>query len=206
MSDYERPEDVYIIKDSWTDEWKDVPGKWSLTHHARTRLQLRYDLTDGQIDELLESLDREILVRVPNRKERENTYTVQAMVDVRGIFLVAGCGTKTIITVLTPFFRFPGELTSNRLEVAHTDYLWTGDFDPSRRQSIERVVDINEGDDFASPFVPASELSETALHKRALSIANARIKELERQLCAIRSIVGVALGEDGHGDLGEDGE
>lgn len=33
--------------------------------------------------------------------------------------------------------------------------------------------------------------------QRALSIANARIKELERQLCAIRSVVGVALGEDG---------
>jgi len=59
----------------------------------------------------------------------------------------------------------------------------------------KKVICVETGKTFDSAVTASLSLG---LHKRALSIANARIKELERQLCAIRSVVGVALGDDVH--------
>ena len=188
---------VFVEKTEWADDWKDAPGRWSLTNHAEVRLRERYQLDDDAIIDMIEGLERENLVRVPNRRERENTYTVQTTVGEKGLFLVVAGGSKTIITVMTPFFRFPGEITSDRLEVQLTDYTWPAQEEGFKldRPTLEKIIDTNPPTEGTSPEedYPTESLGETELYKRGLQVANARIKELERQICAIRCICGTAL-------------
>lgn len=193
MSDFNNLK--FVEKTSWNDDWRDVPGRWALTRHAEIRLRERYQLGDDDIEDMLEGLDRENLVRVPNNRERENTYTVQTTVQGKGLFLVVQLGTKTIITVLTPFFRFPNELTCDRMEVQRTDYSWPAEEFSLERPAIEAIIESNPPteDEKASGYDAPESLDEVALYKRGLAVANARIRELERHVCAIKCLCATAL-------------
>lgn len=177
--------DRNYCKTQFKDEWKDVPGPWSLTRHAYNRLLGRYQLNQDQIEDMLENLDRENVVRVLCYNEQPNSYTVQTAVDGKGLFLIVELGTKRIITVLTPYFQFPGELTSVKFEVAQLDTTWS-----DCGEGFECVEEIVRGN--VKPSEDDHE-NDLELTQKALLLANNRIRELERELTAIKQICIVGL-------------
>lgn len=172
------------------DEWIGVPGPWVLTIHARERLCGRYQLDPIQIHDMLENLDRGNVVRVPHYNEQDNAYTVQTVVDGKGLFLIVERETKKIITVLTPFFRFQNELTSVPFEVAQFDTTWA-DCGNGKFECIETIVHENVMDNLDRGEEEPED--DVELMKKALIIANNRIKELERTLAAIKQLTIVGM-------------
>lgn len=171
------------------DEWVDVAGPWVLTKHARERLCVRYRLNSTQIHDMLENLDRGNVVRVPSYNEQANAYTVQTVVEGKGLFLIVERASKKIITAMTPYFQFQNELTSERFEVAQLDTTWADC--GNGFECVETIVHENVRDNLDQGEEEPED--DVELLKKALVIANNRIKELERNLAAIKQLVIIGL-------------
>ena len=165
------------------DDWKEVDGSWALTNHAMMRLSCRFELSKRDIYEMLENLNREIVVRVPNKYEEGNVYTVQTLVNGKTVNLIVEKKTKRIITAKTPFL-FSGQLSDDRLTEQRYDVTWS----PEGLTTEILKDEIAKNEDKVS-----EDQTEVEVLRKSLDLANKRIIELERAIKSIKSYNSVLM-------------
>jgi len=91
-------------------DWAMVDRQWYLSYHASQRLKARFHWTEDKANRLVDRLEAGEFAQVPEHNPRDGMYLLQTSVDGDTVFLPIPLGDKIIVTVMTPFCRFAGEM------------------------------------------------------------------------------------------------